>query len=217
MRKERTSLGQITTGIRSILDNSFIYIFSQIFFVGGIFEDRKWNTAFVSDFVRPQSGAKILDIGCGPAEILSYLPGVSYWGFDISPAYIGWAQKRNGTAGHFFCKELTSEDLESLPKFDITLAIGVLHHLDDANAASLLELAHNALKPGGRLITVDACFTPKQNPIARHLISWDRGQNVRTSEGYTALLSKVFPEPHVEIRHRSWIPYTHCLTECTRT
>ena len=210
-------MGQITTGVRSMLDNPFIYNFSQVFFGGGILKTRKWNTAFVSNFVRPQSGAQILDIGCGPAEILAYLSGVSYWGFDISPAYIRWAQKKYGTAGHFFCKELISEDLESLPKFDITLAIAVLHHLDDATAASLVELAHKSLKPGGRLITVDACFIPKQNPIARCLISWDRGQNVRTLEGYTALVSKMFPEHHIEIRHQSWIPYTYCFMECIRT
>ena len=28
---------------------------------------------------------KVLDIGCGPAEILDTLPEIKYYGFDINP------------------------------------------------------------------------------------------------------------------------------------
>ena len=171
----------------------------------------------MAKFVRPQSDANVLDIGCGPADIIECLPGVSYWGFDISPAYINQAKKKYGKVGHFFCKELTAEDLEYLPRFDIALAIGVLHHLDDTDAGILLDLVHRALKPGGRLITMDACFEDGQHPLARLLISWDRGQNVRSRKGYSELVSRVFPEHQVEVRHKTGFPYTHCFTEGTRT
>ena len=200
-----------------MLNNPAIYVFFQIFFGGGILGTRKWRTIFVSDFVRPRSEAKVLDIGCGPAEILAHLPGVSYWGFDISPTYIRRAQEKYGRAGRFFCRELSRKDLDVLPAFDIVLAIGVLHHLDDTTADELLHLAHQALKPGGRLITVDPCFEAGQNPIARCLISWDRGQNVRTREGYFQLVAGIFPTPRVEVRHQKWVPYTHCVMECTHT
>ena len=205
-------MGQITTGIRSVLNDPGVYDGFQKLLGSG-----NGCPAFVKEFVRPRPGDKVLDMGCGTAKIMDYLPGVSYWGFDISPAYIQEAKKTHGSAGHFVCKELTVADLDSLPKFDIVLAIGVLHHLDDEHAGKLLNLAHQALRPGGRLITMDACFIPKQNLIARCLISWDRGQNVRTQEGYSQLVAGIFPSVRVEIRHRRWIPWTHCVMECIRT
>ena len=204
-------MGQITTGIRALLNDPSIYVASQYLFGRG-----KGTPALVKDFVRPRSGDKVLDIGCGPAEIMDYLPGVSYWGFDPDPVYINRAKRAYGNAGHFFCKELSGEDLNKLPAFDVVLAIGVLHHLDDKTAGELLVLVHQALKPGGRLITSDPCFEAGQNPIARCFISWDRGQNVRTKEGYLKLVFGIFPRHRFEVRHQAWLPYTFCFMECIR-
>lgn len=104
-----------------------------------------------------------------------------------------------------------------MPAFDIVLLMGVLHHLDDQTAVDVLNLANKALKPGGRLLSFDPCFEPGQNPIARFLINHDRGQNVRSQQGYTKLAEQVFNSPKVIVRHQSWVPYTHCFMECTRT
>lgn len=172
---------------------------------------------FINDHVRPAPGDAILDIGCGPGDILRYLPDVSYWGFDVSAAYIDRAIRTYGKRGNFHCGVLTAEHLKEMPSFDIVTASGVLHHLDDKTALEVVHLALRALKPGGRLVTVDPCLVPRQNLIARFLISCDRGQNVRTREGYARLVSEVFPKLRIEIRHKAWIPYTHCYMECTRT
>lgn len=204
-------VGQITTGIRLMLSNPIIYNGFQ-----KLLGSDERNKAFVKEFVRARPGDKILDIGCGTAKIIDYLPDVDYWGFDPHHAYINRAKRTYGNARRFFCKELSLEDLDVLPAFDIVLVLRVLHHLDDKVASKLLRLAHQALKPSGRLITIDPCFTAGQNSLARLLISWDRGQNVRSREGYITLVSRVFSESRVEIRHRSWIPYTHCFMECTR-
>ncbi len=158
----------------------------------------------------------MLDIGCGPADILGYLPAVNYWGLNISESYIQQAISRYGAKGLFACKILNQEDLHDLPAFDLVLAIGLIHHLDDEAAVVLLNIAHSALKLGGRLVTIDPCLEAGQNPIARYLILKDRGQNVRTRDGYAALISTVFPEYRLEVRQTSWIPYTHCYMECAR-
>jgi len=158
----------------------------------------------------------ILDIGCGPADILADLPDVEYWGYDISEAYIAQANRRFGKRGRFECKQLQFEDLVVLPKFDVVLALGLLHHLDDSVAVGVLQLAHEALKPGGRLLTIDPCLDPSQNPVARFLVRNDRGQNVRDRKEYSALADKVFSSPRVEVRHQTWIPYTHCFMECQK-
>ncbi len=170
----------------------------------------------VANFIRPRPGVWILDIGCGTAEILPHLPdGVEYWGYDISQEYIDAARRRFGGRGHFECRQLDRAELEKLPKFDAVIAVGVLHHLDDPVAAEMFGLARDALGEGGRVITIDPCLAVGQNPIARFLIQRDRGQNVRTAEGYRALAASSFGRVEGMLRHRNWIPYTHWIMECT--
>lgn len=93
------------------------------------------------------------------------------------------------------------------------MATGVLHHLDDEQAVGLMRLAHSALRAGGRLITTDPCFAGDQSVVSRFLVSHDRGQNVRDAAGYEALARAVFESPRIEVRHKAWIPYTHCYME----
>lgn len=205
-------MAQNTSGVYAMLSHPRVYsVFQKL--MGA---HRGWLN-FVNEFVRPEVGHTILDIGCGPGDILDYLPAVDYWGFDISDTYIKTAREKYGSRGKFYCKVLALSDLENMPKFDTVVASGVLHHMDDVVAEKFMELAYSALKPGGRLLTVDPCLTPRQNLIARFLILQDRGQNVRNREGYASLASLLFSKLHVEVRHKKWIPYTHCFMEGTRT
>lgn len=204
-------MAQVTHGVRSILSHPFVY--SALQSLMGAHQARK---NFVANHVKPFSGMKVLDIGCGPADILAYLPAVDYWGFDISENYINRARAKFGTAGRFQCKQLHETDLDVLPAFDVVLAIGLIHHLDEEAALEVMQLARKALKPGGRLLTIDPCLEPSQNPIARFLIRNDRGQNVRDKAGYEALANAVFESPRVDVRHKAWIPYTHCYMECQK-
>jgi 2-polyprenyl-3-methyl-5-hydroxy-6-metoxy-1,4-benzoquinol methylase len=204
-------MAQITQGVRAILSHPFIYTAFQ-----SMMGANQFRKQFIANFVKSFPGMKILDIGCGPADILAYMPEVEYYGFDVDNDYINHAQQKFGSRGEFHCKQLQMKDLESLPLFDIVLALGLLHHLDDAVAVDVMELAAKALKPGGRLLTVDPCFDPLQNPIARLLIHGDRGQNVRDKAGYEALANVFFESPQVEVHHRVWIPYTHCIMECQK-
>ena len=203
-------MAQITTGLRAVLSSPIVYSSFQ-----ALMGAHRFRTNFTREFVRPSPGMRLLDIGCGPADILAYLPGVEYWGFDISPAYIAKAKDAFGDRGSFHCKHLEQADLQGLPRFDVVLAIGLLHHLDDPVAHEVLGLARAALKPGGRLLTVDPCLDPSQNPVARFLVRNDRGQNVRTREGYESLAAAVFGRVDAKVRHQAWIPYTHCIMECS--
>ena len=205
-------MAQITHGVRAILSHPAIY--STFQYLMGAHQAR---TRFVKNSVRPHAGMRILDIGCGPGDVLAYLPDVDYCGFDISEAYIERANRRFGSRGKFYAQALAASDVDGLPPCDVVLATGLLHHLDDEAAVHVLQLASRALKPGGRLLTVDPCVEPGQNPIARFLVTHDRGRNVRNKAGYASLASAVFKSPRVEVRHQAWIPYTHCLMECART
>ena len=204
-------MAQITQGVRAVLSHPVVYSSFQ-----SLMGAHQTRARFVERFVKPTPGMKILDVGCGPADILDHLPDTQYWGFDISDAYINKARKRFGDAGTFECKLLEEADLEGLPEFDTVLAIGLLHHLDDVQVTDVMKLATQALKPGGKLITLDPCYEPGQNFVAKFLIDNDRGQNVRNREGYSKLAGEVFDSPKLTVQHQTWIPYTHCIIECVK-
>src|SRR6478752_1907792 len=114
---------------------------------------------YLNEYVKPVSPERILDIGCGPADILAYLPNADYTGIDISPEYIEAAKKRFGDRGRFLCSDVGVVTIEQeRGSFSLVLATGVLHHLDDERARKLFELARLALAPNGRLITYDGCY-----------------------------------------------------------
>ena len=109
---------------------------------------------------------------------------------------------------------LTAVDQEAA-SFDLVLATGVLHHLDDSQAVRLFDLARRALKPGARLFTYDGCFVAGQPKLARFVVSQDRGKYVRESAEYAKLAAQVFPHVRSFVRHDLLrIPYTHVILQC---
>jgi SAM-dependent methyltransferase len=170
---------------------------------------------FVHEYLRPAAGQRILDIGCGPAAILSHLPDVEYTGVDLSPTYIESARRRYGDRGQFHCRHVYEASLGDLGTFDLVIAHGILHHLDDADALHLFKLAGSALRREGRLVTLDGCFVEGQSPAARRLLAMDRGRFVRDKRGYLQLAQKYFAHVSVDIRHDLIrIPYTHIILQC---
>lgn len=203
-------MAQITAGFRAILSHAIVYDIFQ-----NIMGAKKSRQELVKRYIRPERGCRILDIGCGTADILEYLPAdVEYWGVDSSELYITAANRRFGNRGNFKCIQIGESTLSDLSKFDIVLALGVLHHLDDALAINLIKLAHLVLKSGGRLVTVDPVLVPDQNILARFLIRNDRGQNVRNGHEYELLAMSSFSNIKSVIRHQKWIPYTNWIMEC---
>lgn len=172
---------------------------------------------YLAEHAKPVPGDKILDIGCGPGDILDYLPDTDYTGLDISPEYISAARQRYGLRGRFCCGDVGLTTIEGEQgSFDLVLAVGVIHHLDDAQAAKLFTLARRALRPTGRLVTYDGCYVPKQSKIARWLLAKDRGKFVRTQEEYERLASLHFHKIEPHLRHDLLrIPYTHLIMHCS--
>jgi len=171
---------------------------------------------YLLEHVKPAPGDKILDIGCGPADILDYLPDTNYTGLDISPEYISAAKQRFGSRGRFYCGDVGLAAIEGEQgSFDLVLAVGVIHHLDDTQAARLFALARRALRPNGRLVTYDGCYVPQQSSIARWMLSKDRGKFIRTREEYLRLASMHFSKVEPCLRHDLLrIPYTHLIMRC---
>ncbi len=204
-------MAQITTGIRSVLSSPWVYDVFQ-----DIMGAKKVRLDLVHKHIQAKEGFRILDIGCGTARILDYLPTVEYYGFDPSQRYIDQAVQRYGSRGKFNCSMLEQAVVSDLGPFDVVIATGLLHHLDDKQAKQLLRLSYSALKEGGRLVTNDPCHDLVQNPISRYLVNRDRGQNVRSPDEYSNLAKSVFPETSRHVRHWAFIPYTRCSMVCIK-
>jgi SAM-dependent methyltransferase len=201
---------ETTSGVRAVLSAARIYDGFQ-----DLTGARRARRRFADEYIRAGTGSRILDIGCGTGAILEYLPEVEYWGFDLSPAYIETARKRYGARGTFSCRDVSQARLSDLPRVDLVLALGVLHHLDDAGSLGLLHLARASLQAGGRLVTWDPCYVDGQSVLRRLIIGMDRGRNVRDEGGYRSLCEAVFGSVEAHIRHDLLrIPYTHAIFEC---
>lgn len=101
--------------------------------------------------------------------------------------------------------------------FDIILAIGVVHHLDDGEAAELFRVAVDSLSAGGRLVTFDGVYVNGQSPIARFLLSQDRGRYVRRQSEYERLAHTAFVAVESHVTHDFIaIPYSHLIMECVK-
>src|SRR6267143_1361587 len=170
---------------------------------------------FIQSHVRAKPGDKVIDIGCGPAQILPRLPEIEYLGFDVNPSYIASAKLKHGTFVVGDTKSLWND-----PRFrdaDIVIGLGILHHLDDDGAMHCIRFAHRALKQKGRFVCLDACWVSNQGFLSRHIMSQDRGQNVRTEQAYRQLAAKVFKDVGALVDTKPMrIPYVTVVLECEK-
>jgi SAM-dependent methyltransferase len=192
--------------LRSTLANVGLYIAVQ----KGIGADRIRHRCLDEAELKP--GDRVLDVGCGPAYYFDRLPEVSYVGFDTSEPYVAHARKRYGDRGTFRCEVLTEAHLPDLGDFDAVLLFGLLHHLDDEQCATLLDLAARALAPGGRVISCDPTLHDGQNRVSRWMSENDRGEYVRTPQAFEALARASFGEVDVHLLDTlSRIPTSHSM------
>jgi cyclopropane fatty-acyl-phospholipid synthase-like methyltransferase len=198
--------------IRPILNRPFFYE-SYHKLIGADYRSR----VLVNDYIRPKPNDHILDIGCGPGNMLPFLPECRYTGLDANEWYIASARQRYGHRGEFVCERVSHHTVQKFGAFDIVLALGLVHHLDDSEAKDLFRLGYAALRPGGRMITNDGCYAPGQSVATRFLLSRDRGRYVRTEQEYLELAHEYFHEVKPNIREDVLrIPYTHLILECVR-
>jgi SAM-dependent methyltransferase len=180
---------QINSGLRSILAVPWAYRLAMRLLRNGANE--RW---FIDHVLALRAGEKVVDVGCGPADILGELPTVEYVGVDISESYIESARYRHGQRGVFISGRV--EDWARDPRIqgaDLVLANGVLHHVDDDEAKRILEFAYKVLNPNGRFVFYEPCYLLWQSRLSAFMMSKDRGQNIRTEQQWKDLAGSVFP------------------------
>lgn len=158
--------------------------------------DRYWSH-LVDAVAQIRPGERVLDVGCGPAGVLEHLPDVEYVGVDHNARYVRHASAQFGSRHRFVHAE--AKDLQQLDgEFDVVLAMGLLHHLSDPEALSMLNAASDLLADDGRMVTADVVAAPT-SVSASWLRARDRGAYVRDADGYRALLGRPFEDVAGEI------------------
>ena len=181
------------TPLRKTLGNVRLYIALQ----KSIGADRIRYRCLEEAELKP--GERLLDLGCGPAYYFGRLPEVDYVGFDTSEAYVAYARQHYGKRGDFRCESFTAQHIAQLGQFDVILLFGVLHHLDDAQCATLLDLSARALKPGGRVVSNDPTLHDGQRRVSRWMSQNDRGGYVRRPESYERMARASFGEVETQL------------------
>jgi SAM-dependent methyltransferase len=205
-----TQTMQDDTGLKAILKVATLYSWYQ----RAVGADYAWKW-LVREHLRARAGDKIIDIGCGPGDVLELLPKPQYIGIDISEAYVRQGQQRHGNSALFL--HGTTEDYRGdsrLRDADIVMCFGVLHHVNDTEARQILSFARENLKPGGRFVGAEPSYLVHQSRASMWIMSKDRGQNVRPESEWKGLLSAEFPQHSTSvITGLIRVPYTHILLE----
>jgi cyclopropane fatty-acyl-phospholipid synthase-like methyltransferase len=172
----------------------------------------------IENHVRAKPGDKVIDIGCGSAPTLLWLPEVEYIGLDINPDCIALARRTYASRGTFIVG--TPQSIRGDSRFkaaDIVIAIGVLHHLDDEEAEQCIRFAYDALNTTGRFVCHEPCWIPSQGAISKYIMSSDRGRNIRTEQQYCQLATKVFNKVDAWVDTKPMrIPYVTIVLECEK-
>jgi SAM-dependent methyltransferase len=156
------------------------------------------------------TGAKVLDVGCGPGSIYPYLPAVDYTGIDLNPKHVEHARALYGERARFILGDASRDLQEEAGTFDLVVVSALLHHLDDYQALGMLSRLCELLKPGARLVTFDNVWLERQNPIAWALNKLDSGRNVRFASEYSRLVADLPVLVEERLYHNLLrIPYDH--------
>lgn len=136
--------------------------------------------------------ASVLDLGCGTGTMARTFRPESYVGVDVNDRYIERA--RATKSGYRF----EVADGRTLPftdgSFDAVSITGVIHHLDDASARSLLEEGRRVLKPNGGVMVMSEPV-PTRNPwnfVGRLIVRLDEGDFIRPPQRYVEMVAEVF-------------------------
>jgi ubiquinone/menaquinone biosynthesis C-methylase UbiE len=135
---------------------------------------------------------RTLDLGCGPGAFAREFDSAGYTGVDLNARYIGYASKH--IEGHFLVGDARRVEL-SAEQFDRVLIFGMLHHLSDEDATSVVSEVRRLLVPGGKALIIEDIPAISRLNLLGHLIHRvENGEHIRPAEDYRSLYS-----PHLRL------------------
>lgn len=143
----------------------------------------------IQEVIKEQTLPSVLDLGCGTGLLKKHFPACNYTGIDTNLNYINYARQK--LRGQFILGSILElERIGLRDQFDFIILNGVLHHLENGNAARLINSLNRYLKAQGKIIVIDHFFSDELNPLNRLLLNWDRGSFSRTEAEYRTLFKK---------------------------
>jgi SAM-dependent methyltransferase len=167
-----------------IVGHPFVYNRIRPIIVGGI------DVSGAYDLLKTDASSTVLDIGCGTGAALRYMKAYkTYVGIDVDESAIRFARRKHGHEPNvsFECGTCGEEEFARLRPTHIVMA-GLLHHLDDATAITLLggvARAPNLV----RAMTVDIVYL-RGEWLNNVMAKLDRGKFCRTESEYHALVDR---------------------------
>lgn len=142
----------------------------------------------------------ILDIGCGMGDSMQHLKAFHrYYGFDTDNRAIETFRKQHSAPNIILNNRVcTAEDIRQLQPTKCIL-IGLLHHINDVDACTLLQSLAEATQLKG-VVTLDTVYVPGRW-INNVFAAADRGRFVRTTEQYRQLFSSA----GMDVQEEFWI------------
>jgi len=192
--------------IQNIFNNPFFYRVFQ-----SVVSKKSTSGMIEKEWINGEDSSRVLDFGCGVGQYSKLFKDQVYLGIEPIESCVQ-------TANRFFSRENVEfrvGDHRTLSflndsSFDLILARGVIHHLNDEDYRVFLSQADRLLEPGGRLITIDPILHVKQSRISKWVVSKDRGEWVRENSDYISNLEGVFSDFRVKIYSGLLrIPYDH--------
>jgi 2-polyprenyl-3-methyl-5-hydroxy-6-metoxy-1,4-benzoquinol methylase len=187
----------------NFLEHPFFYDFIQHATLAYKFRNR-----LIMEELKKNKFNKILDIGCGTANILNVLGNnMKYYGFDTNKKCIIYA-KNKYINQNFFCKIFDKKNSKIVPKVDVIILNAVLHHLNSKEIILLLELLKNKIKNDGKIIIIEPFYSKTTFSFRNILVKirdkigeYDRGNFVRSINEYRKLISKKLKIKKVQVEY----------------
>jgi len=155
---------------------------------------------------------KVLDIGCGPGEMIVDLlkRGYKVCGADISMEMLNIARKNIRTQNLVNSHQLVQSSIEYLPfrdsSFDAVICAGVIEYLD-ADDRALKEL-NRVLKPSGILIiTVRNALCPMRILDKGLDFLWSQPRISKLLTHLKSLITKIQVQERKTVEYRKHIPW----------
>lgn len=141
----------------------------------------------ISDILKGEKYNGVLDFGCGIGILAPLFSPKQYLGFDIDAGAIAYAKNKYPEYS-FQVGDATELNLDK--KFDLVVVVGVLHHLNDRELQTSLQVMKSLLVPNGKIVLIEA-IPPiyKWNILGQILRILDRGHYVRDMKGYRSLIN----------------------------
>jgi ubiquinone/menaquinone biosynthesis C-methylase UbiE len=125
----------------------------------------------IVDMIQLQPGETLIDIGCGPGQILKLIhqkyPDNELIGLDVDPEILKIARKNLPSD-----VKLIESSAMSIPikdaSVDVAISTVMIHHLSTKGKIKMIQEAYRILKPGGRFYLFD--FRKPYNWIGRAFV-----------------------------------------------